>query len=531
MQDATGNTGGSLVLSTSAGGSTSSSAEQPVDRLTIDSSGLATFSGGVILANPSSTLTAAGSTLLGSSASQTLIVNAVTTFASTATITANAALTANAAVSVTAGNAFRALGNTVLGTSSSNTLSVNSATTFASGASITANAAVIANAPITANAAVSVTASNLFSALGSTVLGSSGGSNTLTVNAVTTFASTAPITANAALTASGNVVLGASGSQTLTVNAVTSFASTAPITANGALTANAAATVAGLLTANGNTVLGSTSSSQTLTVNAVTIFASTAPITANAAVSIANGNLFSAFGNAVLGTSSSNTLTVNSATTFASGASIIANAAITATALFTASANTIIGSSSSQTLTVAATSSFSAPVAINAAATVTGLATLSGGAALTFPVTVNNVPLARVATSANYTDLNSQPRVYSASSSVTATAGAARLLANVSSWYGTVSVGQNNNGQATVNPTLDGTSTGAALFNSILSVQTTVVVNSGSGTGYAVLTAVTLPSITLTAYSYGTSALGGSAQTYAASNTLIMVQVVGTYSS
>ena len=45
-QDSTGNLGGSLVLSTSTAGNSSSSAGQPVDRLTIDSTGLATFTAG-----------------------------------------------------------------------------------------------------------------------------------------------------------------------------------------------------------------------------------------------------------------------------------------------------------------------------------------------------------------------------------------------------------------------------------------------------------------------------------------------------
>jgi hypothetical protein len=46
MQDSTGNWGGSLILSTTTAGSTSSSSGQPVDRLTIDSSGIATFTAG-----------------------------------------------------------------------------------------------------------------------------------------------------------------------------------------------------------------------------------------------------------------------------------------------------------------------------------------------------------------------------------------------------------------------------------------------------------------------------------------------------
>jgi len=47
LQDSIGNWGGSLILSTTtAGSSSSSTTSQPVDRLTIDSSGLATFTAG-----------------------------------------------------------------------------------------------------------------------------------------------------------------------------------------------------------------------------------------------------------------------------------------------------------------------------------------------------------------------------------------------------------------------------------------------------------------------------------------------------
>ena len=47
LQDSTGDWGGSLILSTTtAGSSSSASTGQPVDRLTIDSSGLATFTAG-----------------------------------------------------------------------------------------------------------------------------------------------------------------------------------------------------------------------------------------------------------------------------------------------------------------------------------------------------------------------------------------------------------------------------------------------------------------------------------------------------
>ena len=45
-QDGPGNYGGCLVLSTSTAGSSRNSVGQPVDRLTIDSAGLATFTAG-----------------------------------------------------------------------------------------------------------------------------------------------------------------------------------------------------------------------------------------------------------------------------------------------------------------------------------------------------------------------------------------------------------------------------------------------------------------------------------------------------
>ncbi len=174
---------------------------------------------GITLSSTGSTLTAAGSIVLGTTGSQTLTVNAATTFASTAPITANSAVT------VAASGLFSALGSSVLGTSNgSNTLTVNAATTFASTAPITANA------PISANAAVTVSAGHALYAYGSTVLGTDG-NNSLTVNAVTTFGSSAPITANAAVTVNygsvfsslGNTVIGSNTSSTLLIYATTIF--------------------------------------------------------------------------------------------------------------------------------------------------------------------------------------------------------------------------------------------------------------------------------------------------------------------
>jgi len=164
---------------------------------------------------------------------------------------------------VTIGGSLTVLGDIVLGENSTQALSVYAVTTFESTASpITTNAAFIANAGVTTNAA-------------------------FTANGPIT--ATAAVTVEGALTAQGNTVIGsASGaSDTLTVNAVTTFAaSSSPITANAPIIASAAVTVSGSLQARGNTVIGSASgASDTLTVNAVTTFAaSSSPITANAAV-------------------------------------------------------------------------------------------------------------------------------------------------------------------------------------------------------------------------------------------------------
>ena len=199
LQDTTGKLGGSLVFSTTTTGSTSTGSSQLVDRMTIDSTGLASFAGSVAIPGASSTLTVMGSTLLttlstsgntaiGTSGAQTLTVNSVTTLTSTAP------LTANAPVSITAGNALSALGNAVVGTNSSNTLSVSASSVFA--------------APVTATAAVSIAPGNAFSALGNTTIGSSP-ANSLLVSASSLFA--APATFSQALQLYGNSSTAASG--------------------------------------------------------------------------------------------------------------------------------------------------------------------------------------------------------------------------------------------------------------------------------------------------------------------------------
>ena len=130
MQDATGNWGGSLIFSTTTAGSTG----QLVDRLVIDSTGLATLAGGALLSGSSTSLTVQGSTVLGSTSSQTLTVNAASSFAATASFTGNTSLTAS--------------GNVALNGGSSKTLTVQATSSF--------------SAPVTVNSTMNVSGLGTF---------------------------------------------------------------------------------------------------------------------------------------------------------------------------------------------------------------------------------------------------------------------------------------------------------------------------------------------------------------------------------
>ena len=114
-----------------------------IDRLIIDSSGLATFGSSLTLASSSSTLTSSGNTVLGSGSTSALTVNAAAQF--------NAAATFNAAViyggAVTVVGLLTASGNTVLGAGSSNTLTVNAAATFNAGMQIFGSSGSAITAP------------------------------------------------------------------------------------------------------------------------------------------------------------------------------------------------------------------------------------------------------------------------------------------------------------------------------------------------------------------------------------------------
>ena len=270
------------------------------------------------------------------------------------------------------------------------------------------------------------------------------------------------------------------------------------------------ASTSSTLTASGNTVLGS-GSSNSLTVNAAANFM--AAVTYSNALTVAG--LLTASGNTVLGTSASNTLTVNAASTF--------NAAATIIGAWTAQGNSVLGTSSSNTLVV------------NAASTFNTLASFTAGVAITRPVTVNGQSLQTVALTANYSDLITKPTYYFGSSNYsTAASGAPVAMVNVNYWYGTVAV-SGNNGIATIYPTVDGTSSGSALFTNILSVlcnsyipnlNSALSVASVSVTGVA----TNRKSITVVATAGSVVILGGTSQTYASSGTLLMCTVVGQYS-
>ncbi|KAL3159983.1 hypothetical protein ABBQ38_010371 [Trebouxia sp. C0009 RCD-2024] len=550
--------GSLIFSTSTVGTSSTSSSTQLVDRLTIDSSGLVTMAGSAAMPNPTSTLTVSGGTSLntlstsgntaiGTTSSQTFAVNAATTFA--------AVVIANAPVSITAGNTLSALGNTVIGTTSSQTLVVNAATTFA--ATVIANAAVMVSAgnafTASGNVALGTDSSNIVSvsspttfsssatltANGNAVLGA-GPTQTLTVRATSTLA--APVTANAAVTISngnvlsalGNVVLGTSSANTLAIYATTTFNAGFQMYSNSATASssavlgfqrqnNGAAVTSGFVLGSilfngydgsvqgptaqirsqfsdatgkwGGSLIFSTStagtssnSPSTQLVDRLTIDSSGVARFAGDLSLASTSSTLTASGNTVLGTTGTQTLTVNAASSFASTATFAASIALNA------SGNVRLGATGGQTLTVPATASFSAPLTVSSTISVTGLATLSGGAALTTPVTVNGVPLATVATTNNFQDLLNKPRVFRGSSTFsTAAAGAPFSPTTTGTWYGTVAV-SGSNGAATAYPTSDGTAGGAPLFTSILSVQAIAYVPTST-------TAISVPYVALTAIS------------------------------
>ena len=287
------------------------------------------------------------------------------------------------------------------------------------------------------------------------------------------------------LTVLGSTALGATATQTLTVNATSSFTAAAFFTA---------------VTATGNVLLSNTASSLTV------------------------------LGSTALGATAAQTLVVNATSNFTSAATFAA---------LTASGNVFLNGGSSQSLTVQATSSFSAPVTVSSNLTVNGFTNLTNGVALTNPVTIDKRPVLRIAVTANYTDLVAQPRAYAASTPFSATAGAAIQPANMSAWYGTVSV-TGSRGVASAYPTADGTVTGLALFSSILSVSATAYVPTASNaaqipTAAVIAISADMRNVTLTAVQ-GTSlsstlSTGVLTTSYAPAGTLIMCTILGTYST
>ena len=269
---------------------------------------------------------------------------------------------------------------------------------------------------------------------------------------------------------------------------------------------------ASTLTAFGSTILG-TNAAQTLTVNAVTAFASTAAVSMGSTLAV-TGQL-TAYGNVSLGSNSTNSLTVNASAMF--------NAAATVVGTFTAGGNAVIGTSSNT-------------VVVNSASIFNALATFPAGVALTSPVTVNGVALKTVATSAKYSDLTGEPLFYFGSSSYsTAATGAPVSQSSIGYWYGTVAV-SGTSGVATAYPTTTGTSSGTALFTSILSVSCTAYLPSVSPSSsnainnvYVSVTTVGLQSVALFVTTFDSPALGRFEAISAASGTLAMCTIVGKY--
>jgi len=193
----------------------------------------------------------------------------------------------------------------------------------------------------------------------------------------------AAVTANAAvtvaglLTANGNTQLGSSTAtgQTLTVYATSTF--------------SAAVTVAGQLTANANAQLGS-SSSQTLVVNAVSTF--NAPVTANSDVSIALAGTLTARGNVVLGSQGNNrSLTVTANTTLFNSSEVGASVTVANTSTFAANGNVSLGTNRSNALTVNSESAFYGAVTGNVGVQVRSVVITPTAVGLVIPATVSFV--------------------------------------------------------------------------------------------------------------------------------------------
>ena len=230
-------------------------------------------------------------------------------------------------------------------------------------------------------------------------------------------------------------------------------------------------------------------------------------------------------GSTVLGATASQSLTVNAASSFASTATFTASTALTA------NGNVQLGANSGQTLTVPATASFFAPVTVTTTMGVTGLATFTGGVALTTPVTVNGTALASVATTNSYVSLQNRPLFYRGSSTFSSAATGAPASVIAGTWFGTVQV-SGSSGVATAYPTIDGTSTGAALFTSILSVQVAPYqpsLSNANGVAYAAVSTISsnMKTVSLVAVTGNNIVLGGTSATYAGAGTQLMCTITG----
>lgn len=217
---------------------------------------------------------------------------------------------------------------------------------------------------------------------GNTVLGSTGGSQTLTVNGVTSFSAavtaSSAVTVSGTFTASGNTVLGSSsGSQTVTINS--------PATLNAAVTATApvtaaSVTVTGALTATGNTVIGSSSGSSSLTVNAPAVF--NAPVEVQDELSMPQGSLLNVSGDAILGGGSSDYVTINGVTTFTSAVAFEGSVTFSNETGVTASSDTVLGTTSEDVLLVNAAATFTGGLQVDDDLSIDSLLSVAGDTVL-----------------------------------------------------------------------------------------------------------------------------------------------------
>ena len=217
---------------------------------------------------------------------------------------------------------------------------------------------------------------------GDTTLGSSGGSQHLTVNSAATFL--APATAAAfqvtgTLTATGKTVIGSSGSTTLTINSATLCS--APVT----LSSNLNLPRGSRLNVSGDAILGR-SSRDRIVIHGATAF--TAAVAFEGGVTFPNTTQgLSSSGDTTLGSGPADLLTVKADATFTAAVQIDDQLSILS--LLSVEGDAVLGNSSSNHLAVPATATFTGPLNVYGSST-----SLSQSAVLRFQRKLGNAAVA-----------------------------------------------------------------------------------------------------------------------------------------